>query len=73
MAADSEEILHRFLPDMGNVELIEETDVIVDANWKVIQENSIEVYHFELSGPVHKDLAALIDFEGYGLTAFDKW
>ena len=72
MAADSEEILHRFLPDMDNVELLEETDVIVDANWKVIQENSIEGYHFDLSGPVHKDLAALIDFECYRLTAFDK-
>ena len=73
LAAGSEEILQRFLPDMDDVELLEETDVIVDANWKVIQENSIEGYHFDLSGPVHKDLAALIDFEGYRLTAFDKW
>lgn len=73
MAAGSEKIMRRFLPDMDNVELIEETDVIVDANWKVIQENSIEGYHFDLSGPVHKDLAALIDFQGYKLTAFDKW
>ena len=73
LAAGSEEIMHRFLPDMDNLELLEETDVIVDANWKVIQENSIEGYHFDLSGPVHKDLAALIDFAGYRLTAFDKW
>ena len=73
MAVGSEKIMRRFLPDMDNVELIEETDVIVDANWKVIQENSIEGYHFDLSGPVHKDLAALIDFQGYKLTAFDKW
>ena len=62
-----------FLPNMDNVELLEETDVIVDANWKVVQENSIEGYHFDLSGPVHKDLAALIDFKGYRLTAFEKW
>ena len=73
LAAGSEEIMHRFLPDMDTLELLEETDVIVDANWKVIQENSIEGYHFDLSGPVHKDLAALIDFAGYRLTAFDKW
>mgnify|MGYP001444557215 FL=1 len=73
IAAGSEEIMHRFLPDMDNLELLEETDVIVDANWKVIQENSIEGYHFDLSGPVHKDLAALIDFKDYRLTAFDKW
>ena len=73
LAAGSEEIMRRLLPDMDNLELLEETDVIVDANWKVIQENSIEGYHFDLSGPVHKDLAALIDFAGYRLTAFDKW
>lgn len=73
LAAGAEEEMRRFLPDLDNVELVEETDVIVDANWKVIQENSIEGYHFDLSGPVHKDLAALINFGGYTLTAHDKW
>lgn len=73
MAAGAEEEMRRFLPDLDNVELVEETDVIVDANWKVIQENSIEGYHFDLSGPVHKELAALIDFKGYTLTPNGKW
>lgn len=69
----AEEKMREYLPDLDNVELVEETDVIVNANWKVIQENSIEGYHFDLSGPVHKDLAALIDFENYTLTAHDDW
>jgi carnitine monooxygenase subunit len=73
MAAGAEEEMRRFLPDLDTVELIEETDVIVEANWKVIQENSIEGYHFDLSGPVHKDLAALIDFQGYTLSARGDW
>lgn len=73
MAAGAEDEMRRFLPDLDTVELVEETDVIVDANWKVIQENSIEGYHFDLSGPVHKDLAALIDFEGYRLTPHGDW
>jgi choline monooxygenase len=73
MAKGAEEEMRRFLPDLDNVELVEETDVIVEANWKVIQENSIEGYHFDLSGPVHKDLAALIDFEGYRLTPHGDW
>lgn len=73
IAKGAEEEMRRFLPDLDNVELVEETDVIVDANWKVIQENSIEGYHFDLSGPVHKDLAALIDFEGYTLTPHGQW
>jgi choline monooxygenase len=36
-------------------------------------DNSIEGYHFGLSGPVHKELAALIDFKRYALEAHDKW
>lgn len=73
MADGAEEMMRRYLPDLDDVELVEETDVIVEANWKVIQENSIEGYHFDLSGPVHKDLAALIDFNGYTLTAHGDW
>ena len=73
MAVGAEAEMLRYMPDLHNLKLVEETDVIVDANWKVIQENSIEGYHFDLSGPVHKDLAALIDFTGYTLTPRGDW
>ena len=73
MARGAEAEMLRYMPDLHNLKLVEETDVIVDANWKVIQENSIEGYHFDLSGPVHKDLAALIDFTGYRLTPHGEW
>lgn len=73
IAEGAEAEMRRYLPDLDNVVLVEETDVIVDANWKVIHENSIEGYHFDLSGPVHKDLAALIDFRGYRLTPHGQW
>jgi choline monooxygenase len=63
----------QFLPDLASMKLISEVDVIVPANWKVIMDNSIEGYHFGLSGPVHKELAALIDFKHYALEAHDKW
>lgn len=65
--------MRRFLPDLDHVKLVDEVDVIVDANWKVIQENSIEGYHFDLSGPVHKHLASLIDYSQYRLTPHDRW
>ncbi|MEO5325169.1 aromatic ring-hydroxylating dioxygenase subunit alpha [Mesorhizobium sp. CC13] len=73
IANGAEAEMRRFLPDLDNLVLASETDVIVEANWKVIQENSIEGYHFDLSGPVHKDLAALINFEGYTLTPYGHW
>lgn len=73
LASGAEAEMRRFLPDLDDLELASETDVIVDANWKVIQENSIEGYHFDLSGPVHRDLAALINFSGYRLTPHGSW
>jgi choline monooxygenase len=73
MADGAEVEMRRFLPDLDNLKLVEEVDVVVDANWKVIQENSIEGYHFDLSGPVHRELAALIDFNSYKLTSNGKW
>ena len=65
--------MRRFLPDLDRLKLIQEVDVPVAANWKVIQENSVEGYHFNYSGPVHKQLTKLIDFEGYTLTPHGKW
>ena len=62
-----------FFPDLDDIAFVEEVDFVVDANWKVIIDNAIEGYHFKLSGPIHKELAGLIDFEGYMLTAHGKW
>jgi len=69
--ADAE--MKRVFPKLDGYRLLEEKDVIVPANWKVIMDNSIEGYHFSLSGPCHVDLADLIDFDGYKLTQRDKW
>ena len=73
MTPGAETEIRRFIPDLDRLTLIEEVDVPVAANWKVIQENSIEGYHFDLSGPAHKQLVQLIDFAGYRLTPHGDW
>lgn len=73
MAPGAEEEIRRFIPDLNRLTLLEEVDVPVAANWKVIQENSIEGYHFDHSGPAHKQLVKLIDFAGYTLKARGDW
>jgi choline monooxygenase len=73
MAPGAEAEIRRFIPDLDRLTLIEEVDVPVAANWKVIQENSIEGYHFEHSGPAHKQLVELIDFSGYRLNPQGEW
>lgn len=69
----AEDEMRRFMPDLDDIEMVNETQYVVDANWKVIVDNAIEGYHFELSGPVHKQLASLIDFNQYELNAHGKW
>jgi choline monooxygenase len=73
MADGAEAELRRFIPDLERLALVEEVDVPVAANWKVIQENSIEGYHFDYSGPVHKELVQLIDFAFYRLVPRGDW
>lgn len=73
MAPGADAEIRRFIPDLDRLKLIEEVDVPVPANWKVIQENSIEGYHFEHSGPAHKQLVQLIEFSGYTLKPHGEW
>jgi carnitine monooxygenase subunit len=73
MAPGADAEIRRYIPDLDKLTLLEEVDVPVAANWKVIQENSIEGYHFDQSGPAHKQLVRLIDFAGYRLTPRGEW
>lgn len=73
MAPGAEAEMRRYIPDLDDLHLIEEVDVVVPANWKIIQDNSIEGYHFELSGPCHKHIGDLIDFKSYRLVSHGKW
>ena len=68
LAPGAEAQIRRYVPDLDLLVPIEVADVPVPANWKVIQENSIEGYHFEFSGPAHAQLVDLIDFAQYTLS-----
>ena len=69
----AEEAIRNTYPDFDDLKLIVEQDVIVPANWKVIMDNSIEGYHFKLSGDCHIDLAKLINFDEYRLITNENW
>jgi phenylpropionate dioxygenase-like ring-hydroxylating dioxygenase large terminal subunit len=73
LAPGAETRIRQYIPDLDKLTLVQTVDVPVAANWKVIQENSIEGYHFDYSGPEHKQLVKLIDFEGYRLEAHDRY
>lgn len=67
------EAMRPYFPDLDDIAYVSEVEYTVDANWKVITDNAIEGYHFNLSGPVHRELASLINFDGYTLTANGNW
>lgn len=67
------EAMRPFFKDLDDITFHAEVDYMVNANWKTIIDNEIEGYHFNLSGPHHVELAALIDFNGYTMTPHGKW
>ena len=73
LAPGAEELIRRHVPDLDRLYPVEVADLEVPVNWKVIQENSIEGYHFDFSGPAHADLVSLIDFAQYRLSAHGQW
>lgn len=57
------DFLHGLSPDLNDLVLESEEDIIAPVNWKIIIDNAIESYHVMLSGPRHRELAAFLDFE----------
>lgn len=57
------EFLQDLSPDLNDLALESEEDIIAPVNWKIIIDNAIESYHVMLSGPRHRELAGFLDFE----------
>ena len=71
--AGAEAAMRPFFPDLDDIALVNELEYVIDANWKVIIDNAIEGYHFQLCGAVHRELASLIDFTKYTLQSGGLW
>lgn len=71
--AGAEDCVFSYLPDVEDMRFVDVADFSIPANWKVVMDNNIEGYHLNLSGPVHKDLSALIDFERFVFTPHGPW
>ena len=69
--ADS--LILKHAPDMSNLRFESEHDFVVPVNWKVVMDNNIESYHLTLSGPAHKELTSMIDFEQYLPRTYENW
>lgn len=65
-------MLERF-PDIDDLEFVSEKEFTVPANWKVVMDNNIEGYHFQLSGPVHRVLSSVIRFDEFKPITYENW
>ena len=69
----ADELILEHAPDMANLHFESEHDFVAPVNWKVVMDNNIESYHLTLSGPAHKELTAMIDFEKYIPRTYKNW
>ena len=61
LAPGFEDTLRRFVPDLDRLVFTGQDRFDIDANWKVVVENSIDWYHVYLSGPAHRDFGKIVD------------
>lgn len=69
----AEGVIRTHLPDLPRLRFHAEEEFTIAANWKVVMDNNIEGYHLDLSGPVHKDLGALIKGEEFDFVPHGQW
>lgn len=61
-------------PDLDNLEFHSRTDFEIAANWKVVVENAIEGYHFDLSGECHRSFSETMNRKkGNAVTNHEGW
>jgi phenylpropionate dioxygenase-like ring-hydroxylating dioxygenase large terminal subunit len=68
-----EETLRRHIPDLDRMQFNGQQDFDIDANWKVVVENSLDAYHVYLSGPAHRAFGNLIDQADIEMTPKGGW
>ena len=73
MYAGAEDVIHQHAPDLANLKFGSERDFVAPVNWKVVVDNGIEAYHLTRSGPAHKDLTRILDFEKFTPEIHDNW
>ena len=73
MYPGADKLILEHAPDMADLRFESEHDFIAPVNWKVVMDNNIESYHLTLSGPAHKELTSMIDFEKYIPQTFKNW
>ncbi|MEM7208771.1 MAG: aromatic ring-hydroxylating dioxygenase subunit alpha [Pseudomonadota bacterium] len=67
------ELILEHAPDMMDLKFESEHDFVAPVNWKVVMDNNIESYHLMLSGPAHRELTSMVDFENYLPRTYDNW
>lgn len=69
----ADKLILEHAPDMAQLKFESEHDFIAPVNWKVVMDNNIESYHLTLSGPAHKELTDMVDFENYLPRTYENW
>ena len=61
------------IPDIEVAEFFEGNSNTLPINWKTQVDNAIDTYHFQYSGPAHRQLVSSMQFSGFERESHSKW
>jgi len=65
--------ISQHIPDVEGAVFFEGNKATLPINWKTQVDNAIDTYHFQFSGPIHRQLANSMEFEEFERETHGKW
>ncbi len=62
-----------FIPDVEDADFFEGNSTTLPINWKTQVDNAIDTYHFQFSGPAHRQLTNSMEFANFEREFHGKW
>ncbi len=68
-----DKVINEFIPDVEQAVFFEGNKNSLPINWKTQVDNAIDTYHFQYSGPAHKQLTRSMEFTEFQRRSHGKW
>jgi phenylpropionate dioxygenase-like ring-hydroxylating dioxygenase large terminal subunit len=73
LAPGLDEAIRAHVPDVETAVLFEGNKTTLPINWKTQVDNAVDTYHFQFSGPAHRELTGSMEFSGFQRETHDYW
>lgn len=73
LAPGLDKAIAKHIPDVDTAIFFEGNKTTLPINWKTQVDNAIDTYHFQFSGPAHRELTNSMEFDGFQREAHEYW